>query len=63
MKKDEIRKIAAIGDVLAIPGFAMLVVYFTTMQGHTTQEIILLIFSACGLTADILFTVLEYVAI
>ena len=63
MEKTTIRKIAAVGDVLAIPGFIMLVIYFANLKTYTAFEIVLLIFSACGLLADLSFTILEFAAI
>jgi len=46
------------GDVLAIPFFAMLVIYFYNIEGKSIIEYILLWFSISGLILDILFTYL-----
>jgi hypothetical protein len=45
-----------IGDALAIVGFAMLVYYFANKKKRTLFEDVLLVFSLCGLIADITFT-------
>ena len=44
------------GDILAIPFFAMLVIYFYKIQEKSTTEYILLLFSISGLILDILYT-------
>ena len=44
------------GDILAIPFFFLLSLYFYNIQVKTTTEYILLFFSITGLFADILFT-------
>jgi hypothetical protein len=51
-------KIAEIGDMIAIPGFIALVVYFSILDNHSVYEILLLIFSSGALVADIYFTYL-----
>ena len=45
-----------IGDILAIPFFALLTLYFFNKVKKTLLEWILFAFSATGLIADILFT-------
>ena len=52
-------KLAAIGDILAIPGFLALVIYFSQIQNKNAYEVILLCFSSAGLIADVFFTLLE----
>ena len=54
-------KLAAIGDILAIPGFAALIIYFFMIDGKDAFEIILLCFSIGAMLADIYFTYLECV--
>lgn len=44
------------GDILAIPFFALLVVYFYTIEHKSTIEYVLLLFSISGLILDIFFT-------
>ena len=45
-----------IGDILAIPLFALLTVYLWRIPHKTPVEYVLLIFAASGLALDILFT-------
>lgn len=54
-------KLAALGDILAIPGFAALVIYFFMIDDKNAFEIILLCFSIGAMLADIYFTYLECV--
>ena len=44
------------GDILAIPFFLLLVVYFYKKKNRTDIENILLLFSIAGLVLDIIFT-------
>jgi hypothetical protein len=44
------------GDILAIPFFALLVVYFYNIEDKTIMEYILLGFSISGVVLDILYT-------
>jgi hypothetical protein len=52
------RLLSHIGDILAIPFFALMVFYFYNIENKNTTENILYIFSICGLILDILFTYL-----
>ena len=52
-------KLAAIGDIFAIPGFMALVIYFSYIPNKSAFEILLLCFSSAGLIADIFFTAME----
>ena len=52
-------KLSAIGDVLAIPFFFALSIYFYKINSKTTFEIILFCFSVSGFIADVYFTYLE----
>jgi hypothetical protein len=52
-------KLAAIGDIFAIPGFMALVIYFSYIPNKSAFEILLLCFSSAGLIADIFFTSME----
>lgn len=46
------------GDIIAIPFFAMLVIYFYNIQNKSTIEYILLLFSISGFLLDIIYTYL-----
>ena len=57
MKYDNIIKNAShYGDILAIPFFALLMVYFNNIQDKSIIEYILLYFSISGFILDILYT-------
>lgn len=60
MNKFILNNITNIGDILAIPFFALLTYYFYTKNNKTFFENILFLFSFCGLIADIFFTYLYY---
>jgi len=44
------------GDILAIPFFALLVIYFYNIENKTVFEYILFYFSISGFILDILYT-------
>ena len=44
------------GDILAIPFFALLVIYFYNIEHKSTLEYILLLFSISGFILDIFYT-------
>lgn len=44
------------GDILAIPFFALLVIYFYKIEDKSTIEYVLLLFSISGFILDILYT-------
>ena len=44
------------GDILAIPFFALLAIYFYNIEHKSTMEYILLCFSISGFILDILYT-------
>jgi len=46
-----------IADLIAIPFFLLLVIYFVNKQKKTFIEYVLLIFSIIGLSVDIFFSV------
>ena len=52
-KKDIVR----IGDIFAIPCFALLTYYFLKKSSLTSIELFLLIFSSVGLIFDTVFTI------
>jgi len=51
-----IHRLSHIGDVLAIPFFALLVVYFYKIEDKNTMEYVLYYFSIVGLIVDTIFT-------
>jgi hypothetical protein len=51
-----IKNFSHYGDILAIPFFALLVVYFFNIQNKSMIEYILLYFSISGFILDILYT-------
>lgn len=44
------------GDIVAIPFFALLAIYFYTIEHKSTIEYLLLCFSISGLLLDVLYT-------
>lgn len=55
-----IHNLSHYGDILAIPFFSLLSLYFYNIEDKTTIEYVLLFFSICGLLADILFTYIHF---
>jgi hypothetical protein len=55
--KFKVANISHYGDVLAIPFFALLVIYFATIEHKTIMEFVLLLFSICGFFLDIVYTI------
>lgn len=53
---DFIKNFSHYGDILAIPFFALLVIYFNNIQKKSTIEYILLLFSISGFVFDVLYT-------
>jgi hypothetical protein len=51
-----IKKFSHYGDILAIPFFALLVIYFYNIEDKSTIEYVLLLFSISGFILDILYT-------
>ena len=56
----KINNISHIGDILAIPFFALLCLYFYRIENKTPLEYILLLFSVGGFLLDILFAGLYF---
>lgn len=48
--------ISHIGDILAIPLFGLLVIYFYRIKNKTIMEYILFLFSISGFVLDSIFT-------
>jgi hypothetical protein len=55
-----IKNLSHYGDILAIPLFALLVIYFYNIENKSILEYILLCFSISGLILDILFTIIFF---
>ena len=53
---DFIKNFSHYGDILAIPFFALLVIYFYNIEDKSTIEYALLLFSISGFILDILYT-------
>jgi len=51
-----IKKFSHYGDILAIPFFALLIIYFYKIKNKSKYEYILFYFSISGFILDILFT-------
>lgn len=57
MKYDNfIKNLSHYGDILAIPFFALLVIYFYNIVDKSTIEYVLLLFSISGVILDSLYT-------
>lgn len=56
----KINNISHIGDIFAIPFFALLCFYFYRIENKTPMEYILLLFSVGGFVLDILFTYIHF---
>jgi hypothetical protein len=54
--KKIVNNISHIADILAIPFFALAVIYFYNIENKSNLEYLLLFWSICGLVLDILFT-------
>lgn len=50
------KNISHYGDILAIPFFLLLIIYFYKIENKNTIEYILLFFSIFGFVLDIIFT-------
>jgi len=53
---DTLQKLPHYGDMLAIPFFIWLSIYFIMIEEKTVTEYILMMFSISGAVVDILFT-------
>jgi hypothetical protein len=57
MKNNNITKnLSHYGDILAIPFFALLTIYFYSIEDKSVLEYILLFFSISGFVLDIFYT-------
>ena len=55
-----INNLSHYGDILAIPLFSLLSLYFYNIEDKTITEYVLFFFSISGLLADILFTYIHF---
>ena len=53
-------KISHYGDIIAIPFFLLLTIYFLRIKRKTLLEYILLIFSISGFVLDIIYTIIYF---
>ena len=51
-----IKNLSHYGDILAIPFFALLVIYFYNIKNKSIMEYVLLYFSIAGFVLDIFYT-------
>lgn len=58
--KLNINDISHYGDVLAIPFFGLLIIYFYKIEERNIMENILLFFSILGFVLDILYTIIFF---
>lgn len=56
MKYNIIKNISHYGDILAIPFFALSIIYFYNIEDKSILEYILFLFFICGFVLDILYT-------
>lgn len=59
--KNFIKNVSHYGDILAIPFFALLTLYFYNIEDKTPTEYVLLFFAVCGFLLDILYTYIFFV--
>lgn len=53
---NKMKNLSNYGDILAIPFFLLLVIYFNDIKEKTYLEYLLFFFSICGLLLDTCFT-------
>ena len=56
--KYNLNNLSHYGDILAIPFFALLLVYFYNIENKSFMEYILFSFSIIGFVVDILYTII-----
>ena len=61
MKYRTISSLSHIGDILAIPCFAILTYYFYIIENKNIIEYLLLAFSTAGFVLDVLFTSIYFI--
>ena len=57
---NNIQNLAHYADVLAIPFFLLMIIYFYSIPQKTIIEYLLFIFSICGFILDIIFTFIYF---
>jgi len=55
-KNKIIKNLSHYGDILAIPFFALLMIYFYSIENKSVMEYILFFFSISGFVLDIFYT-------
>ena len=58
MYKSIFNNLSHYGDILAIPFFLVLVIYFNNIKNKSKLEYVLLLFSIAGFVLDILYTMI-----
>ena len=58
--KDLFDNLSHYGDILAIPFFLLLIIYFVEKETRTPMENLLPLFSVSGFILDILYTILFF---
>ena len=58
--KININNLSHYGDILAVPFFALLSIYFYNIENRSVLENILFLFSIAGFVLDILYTYIFY---
>lgn len=59
-KKNIINNVSHYGDILAIPFFALLMIYFYNIEHKSMMEYTLFLFSIFGFVLDIVYTFIFY---
>ena len=54
------KKLSHYGDIIAIPFFLLLAIYFLRIKKKTLLEYVLLIFSISGFVLDIIYTIIYF---
>ena len=57
-----IKNLSHYGDILAIPFFGLLVIYFYNIKNKSIMEYVLLYFSIAGFVLDILYTYIFFIS-
>ena len=57
-----IKNLSHYGDILAIPFFALLVIYFYNIKNKSIMEYVLLYFSIAGFVLDIFYTYIFFIS-
>jgi len=60
MQNHRMKNLSHVGDILAIPFFALLIAYFYNIQHKTSLEYVLFFFSISGFILDIVYTYIYF---